>query len=47
MEIEYVIGGEPVVPAAPSDGVDLEAQNAVPEEDQYPPLQSAPDPAPP
>ena len=45
-ELEYVIGGAAVVPAAPREDVHLEAQNAVPEEHQYPPLQPAPEPAP-
>ena len=45
-EVEYVIGGAAVVPAAPREDVHLEAQNAVPEEHQYPPLQPAPEPAP-
>ena len=44
-EVEYVIGGAAVVPAAPREDVHLEAQNAVPEEHQYPPLQPAPEPA--
>ena len=43
-EVEYVIGGAAVVPAAPREEVHLEAQNAVPEEHQYPP-QTAPEPA--
>ena len=45
-EVEYVLGGAAVVPAAPREDVHLEAQNAVPEEHQYPPLQPAPEPAP-
>ena len=45
-KVEYVIGGAAVVPAAPREDVHLEAQNAVPEEHQYPPLQPAPEPAP-
>ena len=45
-QVEYVIGGAAVVPAAPREDVHLEAQNAVPEEHQYPPLQPAPEPAP-
>ena len=45
-KVEYVIGGVAVVPAAPRVDVHLEAQNAVPEEHQYPPLQPAPEPAP-
>ena len=45
-DVEYVIGGAAVVPAAPREDVLLEAQNAVPEEHQYPPLQPAPEPAP-
>ena len=44
--VEYVIGGAAVVPAAPREAVHLEAENAVPEEHQYPPLQPAPEPAP-
>ena len=44
-KVEYVIGGAAVVPAAPREDVHLEAQNAVPEEHQYPPLQPAPEPA--
>ena len=46
-EVEYVIGGAAIVPAAPREEVHLEAQIAVPEEHQYPPLQPAPEPAPP
>ena len=46
-KVEYVIGGAAVVPAAPREEVLLEAQNAVPEEHRYPPLQPAPEPAPP
>ena len=46
-EVEYVIGGAAVVPAAPREEVHLEAQNVVPEEHQYPPLQPAPEPNPP
>ena len=46
-EVEYAIGGAAVFPAAPRKEVHLEAQNAVPEEHQYPPLQPAPEPAPP
>ena len=45
-ELEYVIGGAAVVPAAPREDVHLVAQNAVPEEHQYPPLQPASEPAP-
>ena len=45
-EVEYVIGGAAVVPAAPREDVHLEAQNAVPEEHQYPPPKPAPEPAP-
>ena len=44
-KVEYVIGDAAVVPAAPGEDVHLEAQNAVPEEHQYPPLQPAPEPA--
>ena len=45
-EVEYVIGGAAVVAAAPREEVHLEAQNAVPEKHQYPPLQPAPEPVP-
>ena len=45
-DVEYVIGGAAVVPAATREDLHLEAQNAVPEEYQYPPLQPAPEPAP-
>ena len=45
-EVEYVIGGAAVVPAAPREEVHLGSQNAVPEEHQYPPLQPALEPAP-
>ena len=45
-EVEFVIGGAAVVPAAPREDVHLDAQNAVPEEHQYPPLQPAAEPAP-
>ena len=44
-EVEYVIGGAAVVPAAPREDIHLGAQNAVPEEHQYPPRQPAPEPA--
>ena len=46
IEVEDVIAGAAVVPAAPREEVHLEAQNAVPEVHQYPPLQTAPEPAP-
>ena len=45
-DVEYVIGGAAVVPAATREDVHLEAQNAVPEEHKYPPLQPAHEPAP-
>ena len=45
-DVEYVIGGAAVVPAAPREDVHVEAQNPVPEEHQYPSLQPAPEPAP-
>ena len=45
-EVEYVIGSSAVVPAAPRQ-IHFEAQNAVPEAQQYPPLPPAPAPAPP
>ena len=45
-DVEYVIREAAVVPAAPREDVYFEAQNAVPEEHQYPPLQPAPEPAP-
>ena len=46
-QVEYVIGGAAVVPAASREEIHFEAQNAVPEEHQYPPLQPTPEPAPP
>ena len=46
-EVENVIGGAAVIPAAPREEVHLEAQNSVPEEHQYLQLQPAPEPAPP
>ena len=45
MEVESVIGGAAVVPAAPREEVHLEAHNVVPEEHQFLPLQHAPEPA--
>ena len=41
---EYVIRGAAVAPAARREEVHLEAQNAMPEEHQYPPIQPAAEP---